>query len=48
MTTVEVLHAIYKKTKEPLVLVTDSGFDGLLNHSLTAGEEEQGCSGQGL
>ena len=40
MTTVEVLQAIYKKTKEPLVLVTDSGFDGLLKYSNERKNEE--------
>ena len=33
MTTVDVLSTICKKTDEPLVLVTDRGFDGLLKYS---------------
>ena len=33
MTTMDVLCTICKKTDEPLVLVTDRGFDGLLKYS---------------
>ena len=40
MTTVDVLCAICKKTDEPLVLVTDRGFDGLLNYSNERKDEE--------
>ena len=40
MTTFDVLCVICKKTDEPLVLVTDRGFDGLLKYSNERKDEE--------